>query len=178
MLQYLLKYATIATTNSTERRTKRLLMENFVRDENRVYSITYHLGWFVQRKKPVLVDEIKNVCENLIRQSCELMGWKIIKLEIMPNYVNLIIQTYPKDSAFEVIKRLRLATSTELKTYSTIKTLPGVWTKKYFAATISTDEEIEREIERFVELESELRKTKRIINSIEPEPEPIQGQGD
>ena len=120
------------------------------RDEHRVYLIIYHLAWTPKRRKPVLVGDVAKDCRILIENTCEQYGWRIIELAIQPDYVHLFIEVFPTTPAYEVVKQCKGITSHELrKKYPSLRKLPSLWTRSYFAATAGnvSAETIKRYIE-------------------------------
>lgn len=110
---------------------------DYQRDEHRVHLIVYHLVWTPKRRKPILVGNIANDCNMLIRNKCEEKGWKILELAIQPDHIHLFIQAFPENSPSEIIKECKGVTSYFLrKKYpEVLKKLPSLWTRSYFVAT-------------------------------------------
>jgi putative transposase len=122
----------------------------YQRDEHRVHLIVYHLIWIPKRRKPVLVNSVAKDCETLIRQKCEVMGWKVLTLVVQPDHVHLFVQVFPTTSAADVVKECKGVTSHELrKKYPHLLRLPSLWTRAYFASTAGnvSQETIRRYIE-------------------------------
>lgn len=106
------------------------------RDEHRVHLIAYHLVWCPKRRKPVLIDSIKTRCEELIREKCNQMGWRIIEIAIQPDHIHLFVRAFPTTSAAEVVKECKGITGFHLRReFETLKKIPCMWTKSYFAST-------------------------------------------
>lgn len=109
---------------------------DYQRDEHRVHLVVYHLIWCPKRRKPVLINDIRDTCEVLIRKKCEDNGWNIIELTIQPDHIHLFVRVWPVNSAVEVIKACKGITSYTLrKKYPVLRKLPSLWTKSYFAST-------------------------------------------
>jgi putative transposase len=123
---------------------------NYQRDEDRVYRIIYRLVWTPKRRKPVLTGDVASDCRALIEAQCEECGWRILELVVEPDYVNLLVETFPTTPASDVVKQCKGITSHELPIkYPALKKLPSLWTRRYFAATagdVSTET-----IQRYVE---------------------------
>ena len=108
----------------------------YQRDEHRVHLIVYHLVWTPKRRKAVLVGAIASDCRKLIEGKCQEKGWKIIELAIRPDHIHLFVQVWPSDSVAEVMRHIKGLTSHELRgKYPSLKKLPSLWTRSYFAAT-------------------------------------------
>ena len=125
-------------------------INNYRRDEHRVYLIIYHLVWTPKRKKPVHTGNVAKDCRALIESKCKEYGWRITELDVQPDYVHLFIEVFPTTPASEVVKQCKGVTSHELrKKYPVLKKLPSLWTRSYFAATAGnvSAETIKRYIE-------------------------------
>lgn len=109
----------------------------YIKDEHRVHLIAYHLIWCPKRRKPVLIEEIKEECESLIKKKCEEKGWEIIQLSILPDHVHLFVRVFPTNSASEIVKECKGFTAYNMrKKYNTLMKLPCMWTKSYFSSTV------------------------------------------
>jgi putative transposase len=112
------------------------MANEYQRDEHRVHLIVYHLVWTPKRRKAVLIGAIAKDCKALIEKKCAEQGWKIIELAIQPDHVHLFVRAWPTTSAAEVVKECKGLTSHELRQkYSSLKKLPSLWTRSYFAST-------------------------------------------
>ncbi len=123
---------------------------DYQRDEHRVHLIVYHLIWIPKRRKPVLINSVAQDCEALIRNKCEAMGWKVLKLAVLPDHVHLFVRVFPTTAAVDVVKECKGVTSHELrKKYPHLLKLPSLWTRAYFASTAGkvSQETIQRYIE-------------------------------
>ncbi len=111
---------------------------NYQRDEHRVHLILYHLIWCPKRRKPLLTGPIKTRCEHLLQETCHSKGWQIIELAIQPDHIHLFVRVWTTDSAADVIKALKGATSFALRKEfaPVLKKLPSLWTRSYFACTV------------------------------------------
>lgn len=108
----------------------------YQRDEHRVHLIVYHLIWCPKRRKPVLVGAIADECRSLIQQKCAEVGWEVLELAVQPDHVHLLVRVFPTTPATEVVKACKGFTAHELRAkYPTLKTLPSLWTRSYFAAS-------------------------------------------
>lgn len=121
----------------------------YQRDEHRIHLIVYHLVWCPKRRRPVLVNDIAQDCERLIRQKCEERGWQILELAIRPDHIHLFVRAYPTHSAADVVKQCKGVTARYLRQhYPQLRRLPSLWTRSYFAATAgNVSQEI---IERYI----------------------------
>lgn len=123
----------------------------YQRDEHRVYLIVYHVIWCPKRRKKVLVGEVKEDCELMLRQLCQQHGWEVLEMAIQPDHVHLFLRAWPTDSAADIVRTCKGATSRILrqKYPHLLKKLPSLWTRCYFASTAGdvSSETIKRYIE-------------------------------
>ena len=111
-------------------------MLDYQRDEHRVHLIVYHLIWCPRRRKPVLVGEVAQRCEDLIRQTCQERGWDILSLVIQPDHIHLFVRVWPSHSAADVVKECKGVTAFTLRReFPYLRKLPSMWTRSFFAST-------------------------------------------
>lgn len=128
----------------------------YQRDEHHVHLIVYHLIWCPRRCKPVLVHQVAQRCEQLLRNKCEQKGWQILTLAIQPDHVHLFVRSFPSTSAAEVVKECKGITSFALRQeFPSLKKLPSMWTRSYFASTAGN---ISQEtIQKYIDAQKGLR---------------------
>lgn len=108
----------------------------YQRDEHHVHLIVYHLIWCPRRRKPVLVGEIKQRCQQLLEEKCEQRTWQILTLAIQPDHIHLFVRCQPSESAAQVVKECKGITSFFLRReFASLRKLPSMWTRSYFACT-------------------------------------------
>lgn len=120
------------------------------RDEHRIHLIVYHLIWCPKRRKAVLTDQVEADCRAIIQAKCAEQGWTIHELAIQPDHVHLFVRVWPSDSASEVVKQCKGASSHALrKRHPELNKLPSLWTRSFFASTAGnvSQETIRRYIE-------------------------------
>ncbi|HEX6557755.1 MAG TPA: IS200/IS605 family transposase [Ktedonobacteraceae bacterium] len=134
-------------------------MENaleYQRDEHHVHLIVYHLIWCPRRRKPVLVNQVAQRCEQLIREKCEQKGWQVLTLAIQPDHLHLFVRCFPSTSAAEVVKECKGVTSFTLrKEFPALKKLPSMWTRSYFASTAGNISQ--QTIQKYIDAQKGLR---------------------
>lgn len=104
----------------------------------------------------MLVGNIRERCEQLIREKCEQKGWQILMLAIQPDHLHLFVRCFPSTSAAEVVKECKGITSFILrKEFPVLKKLPSMWTRSYFASTAGN---ISQEtIQKYIDAQKGLR---------------------
>ncbi len=109
----------------------------YQRDEHRVHLIVYHLIWCPKRRKPILVEKLKERCEELLLAKCKEKGWDVLTLAIQPDHIHIFVRVWPSDSASEVIKELKGYTSFFLRQEfkPILSKLPSLWTRSYFVSS-------------------------------------------
>ena len=84
----------------------------------------------------MLVGEVKNRVDELLRQKADEVGIEILALEIMPDHLHLFVNTMPDLAVHQVVFRLKGYTSRILRQeFSHLKKMPSMWTSSYFAST-------------------------------------------
>jgi len=125
----------------------------YIRDEHRVHLIVYHLIWCPKRRKAVLVDKVKDRCNQLIREKCDQMAWEILELSIQPDHIHLFVRVFPTTSAAEIVKECKGQSSYFMrKEFPELLKLPCMWTRSYFASTAGNV--CAETIQRYVEAQS------------------------
>jgi putative transposase len=109
----------------------------YQRDEHRVHLIVYHLIWCPKRRKPILVGNLRDRCQELLEATCKEKGWDILTLAIQPDHIHIFVRVWPSDSASEVVKELKGSTSFVLRKEfePLLSKLPSLWTRSFFAST-------------------------------------------
>jgi putative transposase len=107
-------------------------------NKNIVYSCKYHVVWCPKYRRKVLVDDVVNSLKELIIEICNINQAELIKLEILPDHVHLLVDVDPQIGIHKLIKRIKARTSRELRSkYPFLKTkLPTLWTNSYFVSTV------------------------------------------
>jgi putative transposase len=107
-------------------------------NKNIVYSCKYHVVWCPKYRRKVLVDGVANSLKELIIEICNINQAELIKFEIMPDHVHLLVDVDPQIGIHKLIKRIKARTSRELRSkYPFLKTkLPTLWTNSYFVSTV------------------------------------------
>ncbi len=110
---------------------------DYHRDEHRVHLIVYHLIWCPKRRKPILVGKLKERCQELLLAKCKEKGWVVLSLAIQPDHIHIFVRVWPSDSASEVVRELKGATSFFLRREfePVLSKLPALWTRSYFSST-------------------------------------------
>jgi putative transposase len=83
-----------------------------------------------------LKDAIATDFETITREICDTQGWEILELAVQPDHVHLFVRIWPKDSAAEVVGKIKGRTSHDLrKKFPQLLKLPSLWSSSFFAST-------------------------------------------
>lgn len=107
-------------------------------NRNIVYSCKYHVVWCAKYRRKVLTGSVETRLKELLIKSCASMDVDIIKMEIMPDHVHMLIQVDPQFGVHKTIKRMKGSSSKVLREeFPFLKTkLPTLWTNSYFVSTV------------------------------------------
>ncbi len=105
---------------------------------NVVYSCKYHVVWCPKYRRKVLIDGVDIRLKELVSEICRQYSFDLLDLEVMPDYVHLLIEVPPQFGIHKAIKRIKGITSRELrKEFSWLcSRLPSLWTNSYFVSTV------------------------------------------
>lgn len=107
-------------------------------NKNIVYSCKYHVVWCPKYRRSVLVDGVDERLKELIAESCDHLNVDIIKMEIMPDHVHLLIDVDPQLGIHKVVKQIKGYSSQILREeFPWLKSrIPSLWTNSYFVSTV------------------------------------------
>ena len=107
---------------------------------NITYSCQYHIIFCPKYRRKVLVDGIEVRLAEIFNDISKKEKFNIIEMEIMPDYVHLIIDCNPKYGIDNCVKKLKGISAHRIKQeFPYINSrLPSLWTRNYFASTVGT----------------------------------------
>ncbi|MCL0034762.1 IS200/IS605 family transposase [Dehalococcoidia bacterium] len=117
---------------------------------NQVYLINYHLIWCPKRRRPVLVNNVKQRLETILREVANEKGVEILALEIMPDHLHIFVSCYPQLTLHKLVKAFKGRSAHYLrKEFPHLLKLPSLWTNSYFVSTAGnvSSETIQRYID-------------------------------
>ena len=112
-------------------------MDENIKTENHItYDCHYHVVWCTKYKLDLLKDGADDRLKEVIHQVAQEFDAIVEKIEIMDDYVHLLLDCYPH-AADKIIKTMKGRSSRILKNeYPFIKSrTPSLWTRRYFIAT-------------------------------------------
>ena len=127
-------------------------MNNIDRKNNINFStIQYHLVFCPRyRRKIFRIDGVETRFRELVSQICEQKKYHIVLLECGSDYCHLFVNVLPSVSAHDVMKDIKLATSTTLKDeFQELSQMRTVWTRNFLAST--AEKMLQETIDSFVE---------------------------
>jgi putative transposase len=107
-------------------------------NNNVVYRCTYHVVWCPKYRRPVIVGDVAERLEQIVREVCVEHDAPIIELETMPDHVHLLVVCDPQYGIHRLIKRVKGRSSRVLRQeFPSLRSrLPTLWTNSYFVATV------------------------------------------
>ena len=118
--------------------------------KHHVYLVNYHLIWCPKRRRPVLVNKVKNRFIQIIKNKAEQIKVDILAFEVMPDHVHIFVSAYPTVPVHKIVKEFKGISSNILrKEFNHLLKIPSIWTHSYFASTAGniSNETIKKYIE-------------------------------
>jgi len=123
--------------------TNAILYNGFVRqcyksNNNVTYSCKYHVVWCPKYRRKVLVDQIAERLQEIVRGIAEETGSEVIELEVMPDHVHLLCEVDPQFGVAKFVRLCKGRSSRLLRQeFPQLKTrLPTLWTNSWFVSTV------------------------------------------
>lgn len=107
-------------------------------NNNVVYSCKYHVVWCPKYRRKVLVNGVDARLKVLITEICEEHKIDLIEMEVMPDYVHLLVDVDPQFGIHKAVKQIKGRTSRILRDeFDFLRSrLPTLWTNSYFVSTV------------------------------------------
>lgn len=107
-------------------------------NNNIVYSCKYHVVWCAKYRRKVLTDGVDVRLKELLLEYAANLSVDILEMEIMPDYVHILMEVAPQFGIHKAVKSLKGYTSKVLRSeYPFLKTrMPTLWTNSYFVSTV------------------------------------------
>lgn len=123
----------------------------FTSTKHVTYNLGYHIIWCPKYRRPVLVGAIEKRLKKLLFDKAHKNGWKIEKMEVMPDHVHIFIKVFPSDAPIHVASQLKGYTSFILRSeFPELKSkIPTLWTRSFFVESVGciSEETIKKYIE-------------------------------
>ncbi len=103
-----------------------------------VYNLSYHLIWCPKYRRPVLVGEIADRLDELLKQKAKELEIEIVETNIMSDHVHLFVKTKPIYAPQFVVGQLKGYTSRLLRQeFGSLRSrLPTLWTRSYYVDSV------------------------------------------
>ncbi|MBU4293440.1 MAG: IS200/IS605 family transposase [Actinobacteria bacterium] len=103
-----------------------------------VYNLSYHIIWCPKYRRPVLVGEIADRLNELLKQKAKELEVEIVETNIMSDHVHLFVKTKPIYAPQFVVGQLKGYTSRLLRQeFGSLRSrLPTLWTRSYYVDSI------------------------------------------
>lgn len=107
------------------------------RNENIVFSCHYHVVFCPKYRRKVLVNGIDERLKQLVLEIVQKWGQELIRIEVMPDHVHLLVSCDPQFGIHRLIKYIKGTSSRMLRQeYPELKhRLPSLWTNSYYVGT-------------------------------------------
>lgn len=104
---------------------------------NVIYSCKYHVVWCSKYRRKILTDGVDVRLKDLLLEYAKKISVDVIEMDILPDYIHLLIEVDPQLGIHKAIKSLKGYTSKILRSeFSFLRTkLPTLWTNSYFVTT-------------------------------------------
>ncbi|MEG0620800.1 MAG: IS200/IS605 family transposase, partial [Raoultibacter sp.] len=83
-------------------------------NNNIVYSCKYHVVWCPKYRRRVLVDGVDERFKQIAQEVAQELHFEIIEMEIMPDYVHMLLEVDPQFGIHKAVKRLKGRSSHDL----------------------------------------------------------------
>ena len=107
-------------------------------NKNIVYSCKYHVVWCPKYRRKVLINGVDLRLKELIKSVADEIYVDVIEMEIMPDYVHILLEVDPQYGIHKAIKAIKGRTSRVLRQeFPWLRSrLPTLWTNSYFCSTV------------------------------------------
>ena len=123
---------------------------------NVTYRCHYYVVWCAKYRRKVITSlnpklanppiegdpgPVDERLKQIIHELCKETGSEIVKLEVMPDQVHLIVDCAPQYGIHKLVRLIKGQTSRHLRAeFPSIKRrLPSLWTNNYFVATVGRE---------------------------------------
>lgn len=85
-------------------------------NHNVIYSCKYHVVWCPKYRRSVLINDVDVRLKELIKETYDSLNVEIIEMEIMPDYVHLLMEVDPQFGVHKAVKHIKGYSSKVLRT--------------------------------------------------------------
>jgi putative transposase len=84
------------------------------RGAHTIYRLAYHFVWIPRYRRLVLVGDVAQRLDELIRAICATRDWEVEALSVERDHVHLFVSCPPRDAPAKVMRVLKSMTAREL----------------------------------------------------------------
>lgn len=116
------------------------MKNEYRRTETTVYSCKYHIIFCPKYRRKVLREPIANRFKELVTELQTEYNFIVIEMEVMPDYVHLLLDIDPTVGVNYVVSKIKGTTAHCLtREFPELKRkLPTLWTRSKFIATVGS----------------------------------------
>lgn len=116
------------------------MKNEYRRTETTVYSCKYHIIFCSKYRRKVLREPIANRFKELVTELQAEYNFIVIEMEVMPDYVHLLLDIDPTVGVNYVVSKIKGRTAHCLtREFPELKCkLPTLWTRSKFIATVGS----------------------------------------
>lgn len=109
-------------------------------NNNVYYSCKYHVVWCSKYRRKVLTGDIELRLKEVICEAAAEINADILEIEIMPDYVHLLMEVDPQYGIHRAVKHIKGKTSRLMRNeFCSLRSrLPSLWTNSYFVAAVGS----------------------------------------
>ena len=120
---------------STLSRLKQKMHEVLRTDEGVFHQVVLGLAWTTWQRMPYLKGKMRDRMDRAIVKEAVERGWDILRKEIKPDHIIVIVKTWPTHSPEQTVRRLQSAGRAIKRRYPGAFRGKGLWGKGYAATT-------------------------------------------
>ena len=124
--------------------------QEYCHTHSTVSWLNYHFVFCPRYRRRVLINRVEERLKELIQQICTEHDWSVVVIQIMPDYVHLLLGGLPTDSPSKIMATLKGISSRRLRQeFSHLRHLSSLWTRAFFVSTQGklSDDTIKRYVE-------------------------------
>ena len=84
------------------------------RGAHTIYRLNYHFVWIPRYRRKVLVGDVAQRLEELIREVCATRDWEVEALTVQADHVHLFVSCPPRDAPGRVMNVVKSITAREV----------------------------------------------------------------
>lgn len=114
--------------------------KNYRTTETTVYCCRYHIIFCPKYRRKVLINGIDERLKEIVYSMQEEQNFKVLEIEVMPDYVHLLLDIDPTIGVNIIVSRIKGKTAHILtRQFPEIKRkLPTLWSRSKFIATVGS----------------------------------------